>query len=315
MACVEACPAFIGHVDTFIDIRRNEVNMKGRVHPEAARVLRSIEAAGNPFGAQEDRIEWVDTLDVPVIGPGETCDVLYWIGCLTTFDTTKQQIALDVIELLKKCDIDFGVLGPGELCCGDPARVTGDENLFQACAKQQVEELNQRKFKTLLTACPHCFNVLKNEYPQFGGSYHVVHHTQFLEAQLLQKKLVPHEIGSKVVVYHDPCYLGRYQDIYQPPRNVLNSIPAIRPREMKNSRGKSFCCGGGGGHFWMDIREGERINNLRIEQAAASGADIITTACPFCRHMLEDSLKLMDLEEKMQIEDVASLLSRSLKQG
>ncbi|MBU2647936.1 4Fe-4S dicluster domain-containing protein [bacterium] len=305
-ACDEVCPAYIDHVDSQIDIRRSEVNMKGRMPEDAEKMLRSMETRGNPFSHQGERIKWTDSLGVRIIGPGDACDVLYWIGCLTTFDPTKQQIALDVIDFLRQAKVDFGILGVGEVCCGDPARGCGEENLFQMTAGQQVEELKQRQFNTLLVSCPHCYNVLKNEYPQFGGDFQVIHHTEFLQRHLGAMTPVPSQTGT--AVFHDPCYLGRYQGIYEAPRQLLKGVPGLKTVEMEHSARDSFCCGGGGGHFWMDIREGERLNVMRIEQARKTGADTIVTACPFCHHMLDDAIKLKNLEDQLQVLDIATLL-------
>ncbi len=303
-ACDEVCPAHVEHVDNQIEIRRNEVNMKGRMPEDLEKMLRQMETSGNPMGHQSERVKWTSSLEVPIIGPGESCEVLYWIGCLSTFDPGKQQIALDVMQYLQNNHVDYGILGVGEQCCGDPARVAGEENLFQMVAKQQVEELKQRTFKILLTSCPHCHNVLKNEYPQFGGDFQVMHHTEYMLTNGIQKQA----LENRTVVYHDPCYLGRYQDIYDSPRHLLKQIPGLKISELEQSGWKSFCCGAGGGHFWMDIKEGERINNLRIQQIQQSGADTVVTACPFCHHMLEDAIKLLNLEETIKVQDLASLL-------
>ncbi len=311
MACTQVCPAYITHVDTLVEIRRNEVNMKGRVPADAGQNLKGMETRGNPFGSQIDRVDWIETLDVPVLGEGDGCDVLYWIGCLTTFDEAKQAIAADLIKILKKCGTDFGVMGKGETCCGDPARVCGDENLFQSTAKMQVEELNSRKFNKILVSCPHCYNVLKNEYPQFGGNYKVIHHSEFLQDMVQAGKLKANRPGTERAVYHDPCYLGRYQKIYDNPRQVIEGATGSAPLEMGNCREKSLCCGGGGGHFWMDFKEGERINNLRIQQAHETGADTVITSCPFCLQMLDDSIKIMNLDEQLKIKDIVSLFADS----
>jgi len=305
-ACDSVCPAYIDHVDTQIDVRRNEVNMQGRMPEDAEKMLRTMETRGNPFGHQNERIKWTGSLGIPIIKPGESCDVLYWVGCLTTFDPEKRQIALDVIKLLQQTETDFGILGEGEICCGDPARVCGEENLFQMTARQQVEELKKRSFKTLLVSCPHCLNVLKNEYPQFGGHFNVLHHTEFLNN--LSFDAAPSPVKDRTAVFHDPCYLGRYQGIYEAPRQLLKKLPDLKTVEMDNAFADSFCCGGGGGHFWMDIKEGERINVLRVDQALETGADTIVTACPFCHHMLDDALKLRNLDEKIQVRDIVSLL-------
>ncbi len=312
-ACVEVCPALIDHVDTLMEVRRNEVLLQGRIPEEASRALRTYETSGNPFGPQSDRTDWIEKTNFRVVGAGEKADVLYWIGCIVAFDPQKQMIATDLGRLLEKCGIDFGVLGGDEVCCGDPARVMGQEMLFQQTAKEQVELLRQREFKTLLTGCPHCYNVLKNEYRQFGGNFNVVHHSEFIRDLIQNGALKPQFGDERNYVYHDPCYLGRYQGIYDPARQVLKTIPQARTSEMKNRREKSLCCGAGGGHYFMDIKRGERINNIRVKQAHAAGADTIVTACAFCMHMLQDSLKLLDYDETMRVIDVASLTADSLE--
>ena len=312
MACMEVCPAAIDHVDTLIEIRRNEVSMQGRVPSEAARALKMLETHGNPFGAQENRVDWLRQLEVRMLGAGEQCDVLFWIGCATTFDPTKQKIAADLASLFDRCGIDFAVLGQDETCCGDPARVIGREDLFQQVAKATVEALNSRKFRVLVTCCPHCYNVLKNEYPQFGGHYNVIHHSEFLHEMLWTGSLTPLRGKSMRAVYHDPCYLGRYQKIYDSPREVLRTSPGFQLVEMRSYRDRSMCCGGGGGHYWMDIKKGERLNNRRVEQAKEAGADTIITSCAYCMQMLEDSVKMMDLDEKIRVDDIATVVLRSL---
>jgi len=310
MACIQACPAYIAHVDTFVDIRRNEVTMKGRADADVTRIIRSMETQGNPFGSQITRVDWVKSLDVPVLDEGDSCDVLYWIGCLTTFDEDKQKIATDLIHILNKTEIDFRVLGKAEACCGDPARICGDENLFQTAAKGQIEDLNSRDFKTLLVSCPHCYNVFKNEYPQFGGRFNVVHHSEFLRDLLQTGKLKkPENVDPGTSVYHDPCYLGRYQKIFDAPRQVINAATNSELVEMTNCREISRCCGGGGGHFWMNTREGERIDTLRIQQVQQTGATTLVTSCPFCFHMLQDALKTLNLEKEISIQDITGLLA------
>jgi Fe-S oxidoreductase/nitrate reductase gamma subunit len=312
-ACVEVCPALIDHVDTLMEVRRNEVLLQGRIPEEAGRALRTYETGGNPFGPQSERVDWIKKANFRVVGAGEKVDVLYWIGCIVSFDPQKQMIAKDLCWLLEKCGIDFGVLGGDEICCGDPARVMGQEMLFQQTAKKQVELLKQREFKTLLTGCPHCYNVLKNEYRQFGGNFNVVHHSEYIR-DLIRRGAIKPRIGEEhKYVYHDPCYLGRYQGIYDPAREVLRTIPHSRVLEMKNHREKSLCCGAGGGHYFMDLKRGERINNIRVKQAHAAGADTIVTACAYCMHMLQDSVKLLNYDETMRVIDVASLTADSLE--
>jgi Fe-S oxidoreductase/nitrate reductase gamma subunit len=306
-ACVEVCPALIDHVDTLMEVRRNEVLLQGRMPEEAARALRIFETNGNPFGPQSERVDWISQLNVRVVAPGEKVDVLYWIGCLVAFDPQKRMIATDLCRLMEKCGVDFGILGGDEKCCGDPARILGQEMLFQQTAKEQVELLKQRDFKVLLTGCPHCYNVLKHEYRQFGGDFNVVHHSEYIRDMIERGKLKPELGAGRKFVYHDPCYLGRYQGIYDPTRQVLRTIPQAQILEMKNRREKSLCCGAGGGHYFMDLKRGERINNIRVRQAHDAGADTIVTACGFCMHMLQDSLKLLNYDETMNVIDVASL--------
>jgi len=308
MACVRSCPAFIPHVDTLIDVRRNEIGMKGRADKDVSRVVRALEVQGNPFGSQIKRVEWVRSLGVPVLEAGQETDVLYWIGCLTTFDEEKQKIAADLMRVLKECGVDFGVLGKAETCCGDPARVCGSEHLFQTVAKTQVEELNSRRFRTLLTSCPHCLNALKNEYPHFGGRYRVVHHSEYLQELVRAGRLKPETREEGRTAYHDPCYLGRYQGVFDPPRRLIRDVRGERPVEMDNHRETSFCCGGGGGHFWMDSAEGGRVDVLRIRQVKETGAETLVTSCPFCLHMLQDALKAEKLDGQVRVRDIASLV-------
>jgi Fe-S oxidoreductase len=282
------------------------------VPSDAARAIKMLETRGNPFGPQSDRVDWLTKLGVKVIGPGESCDVIYWVGCCTTFDPTKQKIAADLCQLLDRCGIEFGVLGEDERCCGDPARLLGDERLFQEVARSQVEALNARQFKVLLVSCPHCYNVLKNEYAQLGGHFQVVHHSEFLHEMFWSGDLLPKLGITRRVVYHDPCYLGRNAKVYDAPREVLKAMPGAQVFEMAESRERSHCCGGGGGHFWMDIKANKRINHTRVEQARDAGADTIVTTCAYCKQMLDDSVKALDLEEQMEVIDLASLVLQAM---
>ncbi len=312
MACMEVCPAMIDHVDDIVDVRRNEAVMQGRMPGDAARAMRMLENQGNPFGPETMRTDWVQEMGVRVVGPGEKVDVLYWIGCCTTFDPIKQKIASDLIQLMTRAGVDFGVLGGDEKCCGDPARLMGQEMLFQTLAKQQVEILNQREFRVLMVSCPHCYNVLAHEYPQFGGHYNVVHHSEFLHEMVWSDTIVPQKGKRHKVVYHDPCYLGRYQKIYDSPRETLKSVPGIEIKEMKNHMDRSMCCGGGGGNYFFDNDKGERLNNRRVKQADEAGADMIVTGCAYCMQMLVDSVKLMDLDERIRVADIATVMLESL---
>jgi len=310
-ACMEVCPALIDHVDTLMEFRRNEVLIQGRIPEEAAQAMKLFETGGNPLGPQSDRADWIEQAKIRVVAPGEKVDVLYWIGCCISFDPQKHKLAEDLCRLMEKCGVDFGVLGDDEKCCGDPARVLGQEMLFQMAAREQVELIKQREFKTLLTGCPHCYNTLKHEYKQFGGDFNVMHHTEFLQKMTAEGKIKPGAVKAKKAVYHDPCYLGRYQKIYDEPREALRSIPGLGLSEMANRRKKSLCCGAGGGHYFMDLKRGERINNIRVKQAHDAGADTVITGCAFCMHMLQDSVKLLNYDETLRVVDIASLMAEA----
>ncbi len=312
--CVEVCPAAIDHVDSMIEVRRNELMMQGRVPPTGSRALKLLESQGNPFDKRQLRAQWVKEMGFPVVPRGGEVEVLYWIGCLTTFDPTKQHIARDVVKLLEAAGISYGVLGSDENCCGDPARLLGDERLFQQVAKDQAAAIQTRSFRTLLVSCPHCLNVLGNEYPQFGATFRVKHHSEFLQELLAEGRLRTGQAPAEKLVYHDPCYLGRYQKCYDPPRRLLEAIPGPRLAEMADSRERSLCCGGGGGHYWMDLKvEGaERVGSMRVDQAEAAGAQAIVTACPYCHQMLNDGLKARNLDKEIRIVDIASHLAQSI---
>ncbi len=313
-ACQSICPAAIAHVDLFVELRRAEVMMEGRPPVEAGKALKTMEAQGNPFGSQAERLDLVKKLEIPVLPEGGETDVLFWIGCVTTFDPQKHALAADMVALMKRAGVRFAHLGRDETCCGDPARVIGDENLFQTTAKQVIAALQARTFKWLLVMCPHGYNVFKHEYPQFGGRFPVVHHTELLARWIRDGLIVPAARVPAKVVYHDPCYLGRYQDILNAPREVLRAIPGLELREMKDRGRESFCCGAGGGHMWMDIDQGERRTYThRVDQATAAGADTIAVACAFCHQMLTDGLKARNVDERMKIVDVVNLLKSSVE--
>jgi len=313
-ACQDICPAAIPHVDLFIELRRSEVMMEARLPSEAAAAMKVMETQGNPFGSQAERMDLVTKLGIPVLGEGEETDILFWIGCCATFDPEKHRVAEDMIAILKQAGLSFAHLGRDEVCCGDPARLMGEENIFQMTAKQTVETLNSRTFKKLLVICPHCYNVFNNEYPQFDGHYSVVHHTELIAQLIKEKKITLTEPTKETVVYHDPCYLGRYQSIFDAPRKALDAVPGIDRREMERNREDSFCCGAGGGHYWMDLDQGDqRLYTARVDEAKEAGASTIAVGCIYCYQMLVDGLKARDLDEKIKIDDVANIVRRSMK--
>lgn len=316
MACVEACPVEINHVDQIVGNRRNLALMRGEIPSEAQPTLRALENRGNPYGPPEDRANWLTDLDVPVLNPGDAVDYLYWVGCVSAYDPRKQKIARALVTLMKRAGLSFGVLGTAEGCTGDPARRLGEENLFQTLAKQNAATLSTIKFKNLVANCPHCFNTIKNEYPDFGGlgegrKPRIIHHSQLLKELLASGQLKTKD-SAESYTFHDPCYLGRYNEEYDAPRETLRSSPSLKILEMERSREKGLCCGAGGGHFWMDLKIGQRINAIRVDEAASTGANNIATACPFCMQMMEDGVKITNREDKMRVRDIAEVVLENL---
>jgi Fe-S oxidoreductase/nitrate reductase gamma subunit len=318
LACVEACPVGINHVDQIVGNRRHMTMMEGQLPHEAQATLRSLESRANPYGPPEDRTKWLDGLNVKQLQPGESVDYLYWVGCVSAFDPRKQKIAKSLVTIMQRAGLSFGVLGSMEGCSGDPARRLGEENLFQTLAKQNIELLKSVSFKTLVANCPHCFNTIKNEYPQFGNlgegrRPEIIHHSVLLRRLLEDNKLPLKEEALKEVTFHDPCYLGRVNDEYEAPRKTLTAVKGLKILEMERSREKGLCCGAGGGHFWMDLKIGERVNSVRAEEAAKTGASTVATACPFCMQMMEDGVKLTNNEATLDVRDIAEVIAERLQ--
>ena len=311
-ACQEVCPVWVEHIDKVIDMRRNLVLEQASVPEAAEGALRSIEARGHPWrGTTLARTDWADGLDIKILAEDSDIDILYWVGCTEALEDRSVKVAQALAKLLKLAEVKFGILGAEETCCGEPARRLGNEYLFQMQAEKNIELLKNYNIKKIVTACPHCYNTIKNEYPQFGGEFEVIHHTEFI-ANLLEQGGLRIIKGSRgVVTYQDSCYLGRYNDIYEPPRQILNNMPDITLVEMKQNRERGFCCGGGGGHMWLEERVGRRINELRTEQAIEAKAQIIATACPFCLQMFEDGIKAKAAEEWLKVMDIAELVEGS----
>lgn len=315
-ACVSACPVGIDHIDQIVGNRRNMALMHGEIPSEAQATLRALENRGNPYGDPNTRSAWAKDLDIPVVQPGDEVDYLYWVGCLSAFDQRKQNIARSLVTLMRAAGLSFGILGNQESCTGDPARRLGEENLYQTLAKANVELLRSIRCKYIVANCPHCFNTIKNEYPEFGfgteGGPQVIHHSQLLKRLVAEHKIALDE-GAEAITFHDPCYLGRYNDEYDAPRQPLKAIKGLKIVEMERSREQGFCCGAGGGHFWMDLKQGERVNVMRVNQAAETSATTIATGCPFCHQMMEDGIKLTEREGAMQVKDIAEVLVEHLK--
>jgi len=307
-ACVEACPVSIEHVDHIIDLRRSRVMVDSQFPAEAEPMLRDVERAANPWGKpQTERAAWADELGVRVLEPGDPApDVLYWVGCAASFDERAKTSAQSTAKLLKAAGVDFAILGPREACTGDPARRMGNEYVFQSYAEQNVATLNEAGVKKIVASCPHCFNTLAHEYGDFGGEYEVVHHTELLAELVREGRLSPAGDG-KAITYHDSCYLARHNDVRMEPRELVAAVG--QPVEMERSGRRTFCCGAGGAHMWME-EQAKPINEERAREAVGTGAETLAVACPFCTVMLDDGVRAVGSD--MRVADVSTLLAESL---
>lgn len=336
-ACVEQCPVDIEHIDHIVDMRRYQVMIESAFPSEAGTMLKNLEKKGNPWGlAKKQRLAWVKEVDfeVPVVGQdiedlSET-EYLYWVGCAGSLEDRAKKTTKAFAELLHIAGVSFAIMGGEENCTGDSARRLGNEFLFQQLGQQNVEMLNmafgedaeegivvEKTKKKIVATCPHCFNTIANEYPQLGGEYEVIHHTQLLQHLVDEGKLVPVTPVEGLITYHDPCYLGRHNKVYTPPRDIIKAVPGLRNEEMHRHKERGFCCGAGGARMWMEERIGKRINNERVDEALSLNPDIVSTACPFCLVMLSDSVngKKNDgkAKENLQVVDVSQLLLQSVK--
>jgi len=314
-ACDEVCPVWVDHIDKIVDLRRNLVMEQASIPETAEGALRSIEDRGHPWrGTTLSRTDWAEGLDIKVLADDQDVDILFWVGCTEALEERSTKIAQAVAKLLKAAGVNFGILGTEESCCGDPARRLGNEYLFQMQAEKNIEILKNYGVKRIVTACPHGYNTIKNEYPQFGGNFQVIHHTELISQLIKEGKLKVKKGLSELVTYHDACYLGRYNNIYQPPRQIIKSIPGIRLAEMERNRRRAFCCGGGGGHMWLEEQEGNRINEMRTEQAMETRAQTVVTACPLCLQMFDDGIKAKAAEEKLRVMDIAELIAAQIEE-
>jgi Fe-S oxidoreductase len=309
-ACVRECPVGIEHIDHVIDLRRNLVMVESRFPEEAGTMLRDVDRSSNPWGKpQADRTQWAEGLGVRVLQPGDPApDVLFWVGCAPAFDERARIGAISTAKLMLEAGVDFAILGPREACTGDPARRMGDEYTYQRLAGENVATLNGAGVKKIVTTCPHCFNTIGNEYPDFGGSYEVVHHTEFLGGLVREGRLSP--AGSdRTITYHDSCYLARHNDVRSQPRELVAAVG--KAVEMTRNRERTFCCGAGGARMWMEEKRGRPINQERAREAAATGAETLAVACPFCTVMLDDGVR--ETGAKMQVVDLATLLHEAVE--
>ncbi len=307
-ACVEACPVNIEQIDHILDLRRHLVMVESRFPSEAEPMLRDVERQANPWGKpQSERAAWTEGLDVRVLEPGDAPpEVLYWVGCAASFDERARETAQSTAKLLKAAGVDFAILGPREACTGDPARRMGNEFVFQSYAEQNVATLGEAGVTKIVASCPHCFNTLAHEYPDFGGRYEVVHHTEMLAELVREGRLSP-TVGEQTITYHDSCYLARHNDVRAQPRELAAAVG--QPVEMERREKNTFCCGAGGAHMWMEERAGP-INEERVRQATETGAETLAVACPFCTVMLDDGVRSSGSD--MRVVDLATLLAEAI---
>ena len=313
-ACMEICPVYVEHVDKIVDMRRYQVLMESQFPQEVVATFKNMETNSNPWGiGWAARADWIEGLEVKTLSERSDADILFYVGCAGSFDERYKQVAVAFVKILKTADVNFAILGTEEKCCGDSARRIGNEYLFQMMAAENIEIMKKYNVKKVVTLCPHCFNTLKNEYPQFDGHFDVVHYTEFLSDFLSKGQLRLVKESKRTIAYHDSCYLGRYNDIYDAPRKILGMIPGIKRIELERWGANSFCCGAGGGRMWMEELIGQRINEVRTEEILKKEPNIIGTACPYCLTMFEDGIKAKDAEEKLVAQDLIELIAQSME--
>jgi Fe-S oxidoreductase len=321
-ACQEVCPVFIDHPEKIIQMRQNLVLVQEKVPPDLARTFTNLERNGNPWGIGADkRMDWAEGKDVPTLDDKPDAEYLLWVGCAGAYDDRIKKQTLALVEVLREGGVDFAVLGLEEGCTGDPARRSGNEMLYQMQAQQNVETMNAKKVKKVITACPHCLHTIKNEYPQLGGNFEVRHHTQVIKELVAGGKIELEQaaaagaeaLSSKKIAFHDPCYLGRWNGEYDAPRDSLDALPGAQRLELPRAKEHGFCCGAGGGRMWMEEKIGTRVNHNRTDEVIASGADTVATACPFCTIMLRDGVQDRGAGDKVQVLNVSELVAKSMK--
>ena len=319
-SCQEQCPVQNEHINKIIDMRRNLVLDLGEFPAEAQLACRNIEKNSNPWGVgNQNRANWAKELDIPLAGTGELGEYLYWVGCAGSFDDRNQKVSKAIVRLLREAGVSFSILGSKEKCCGDPARRIGNEYLFQSLAQENIATMNGLGVKKIIAQCPHCLNTIKNEYPAFGGDYEVIHHTQLLADLLKQGRLKlgngagmgnsdsSGALGSRVA-YHDSCYLGRYQQEYEAPRQVLKAVAGVTVLEADRNKSKSVCCGAGGGRMWMEEEPEHRVNEMRVGQLLKEQPEIIGVNCPYCLTMIEDGIGSKGKGDTVRAMDLAEIL-------
>ena len=316
MACVYECPVTIEHVDSIVDMRRNLVLGESNFPPELNVIFKNLETNYTPWAFNsQDRANWAEGMNIKTMAEDKNAEYLFWVGCAGSFDARYQKVTKAFTSLMQKANVNFRILGVEEKCNGDTARRLGNEYLAQMMMRENAETLNNYGVKKIVTGCPHCYNSLKNEYPQFGGNFEVIHHTELINKLLKEKKIIlKNEVVKSKITYHDSCYLGRYNSIYDSPRDPLKMINGVELVEMKRSRDKGFCCGAGGGRMFLEEKEGTRININRVEEAVKTNTNTVASACPFCMTMLTDGIKSFEKLEEVQVKDIAEIVLENVLQ-
>ncbi len=316
MACVQECPITIEHVDAILGMRRNLALMEASFPAELNTVFKNLETNYTPWAFNsQDRAEWAEGLEIKTLAEDQDCEYLFWVGCAGSFDARYKKVSVAFSKILQKAGIEFRILGTEEKCNGDTARRLGNEYLAQMMIQENVDTLNKYNVQKIVTGCPHCFNSLKNEYPQFGGNYEVLHHSELIDELLSKGRLeLKEEKITNKITYHDSCYLGRYNEVYNSPRNTIGFVTGKDSLiEMERNKDRGFCCGAGGGRMFMEETEGTRINENRTKEALETGADTIASACPFCMTMMSDGVKTFEKSEEVSVRDVAEIVLENLK--
>jgi Fe-S oxidoreductase len=317
--CEDQCPVGNEHVDKIIDLRRHLVLTQGSMPHDGQRALQNIERQSNPWGiSRNDRAKWVQEVDpngelsVPTVKENPGFEILFFVGSMGSYDNRSRKITRALVRLMNEAQVNFAILGNEEKNSGDTPRRMGNEFLFQQLCMENIETFQKYGVKKIVTACPHTFNTLKNEYPEFGLEAEILHHTELLDSLIREGRLQPqHEVHERIT-YHDSCYLGRYNNVYDQPRNVLRAIPGVELVEQERSRENGMCCGAGGGMMWMEETAGKRVNLARTEQLLTVSPTMISSACPFCLTMLEDGTKLKEVEDSVKARDIAEILELSI---
>ena len=312
-ACIQECPVGVEHVDSIVDMRRFLVMEQASMPETAMGALLSMEQRGHPWrGTTYARTDWAEGLDVPTLADHPDADVLFWVGCTAALEQRSQSIARAMASILKRAGVDFAILGDEEMCTGDPARRMGNEYLYQVLAQQNIETMKSYNVKIVVSICPHCFNTIKNEYPHLGGDFEVIHYTEFVNGLIQDGRIRPVAEINATIAYHDSCYLGRHNGIYDAPREIASAIPGLELVEMTRCRERGFCCGAGGGHMWIDESRGQRVNHARTEQFFETNAQTVGVSCPFCLQMFEEGIGSLGEDNAKQAKDLLEVLEESI---